>query len=326
MKSNYHFQKKLSFLIIVFIGINYLVLLAISTIRVMPGFLMQLIFLIDALMLGIDLSELLKQESFYLNLISGLITLFLISISIRALIKGFASILKTRRFINTLNILDMQDGYVYIENDFNHAFTAGLFSPKIYLSDKILENLTEIEITAVKEHEQFHKKTFDPLLKVVVDYVKTTLPYFPFKKHLFDSYEVLVELSADSYAEQKLNTKKHVVTALNKMLDLSNYNKHLSFSSFSLKNERIPILVETKIFKTKSYFMFFFFVLFSVMFNTYLISNTNIFLECQHIVECVNALFSQATNGTFDHNQICMISDNFSYTSLCTNLTNQHSV
>lgn len=291
MKSNYHLQKRLSFLIIVFIGINYLVLLAISTVKVLPGFLMQLIFLIDSLKFGRNLSELLRQESFYLNLAAGLITLLLISISIRALIKSFINVLKTRRFINTLSILDVQDGYIYIENDFNHAFTAGLFSPQIYLSDKLLENLTEKEINAVKEHEKFHKETFDPLMKIIADYVKSALPYFPYKKHLFDSYEVLVELSADSYAEKKLSTKKHVVTALNKMIDLSNYNKHLNFSSFSLKNERIPILVETKIFKTKSYFLFFSFVLFAVMFNTYLISSTNIFLECQHIVECVNALF-----------------------------------
>lgn len=326
MKSNYHLQKRLSFLIIVFIGINYSILLAISTVKVMPGFLMQLIFLIDSLKFGRNLSELLQQESFYLNLAAGLITLSLILISIRALIKSFISVLKTKHFITTLSILDVQDGYVYIENDFNHAFTAGLFSPKIYLSDKLLENLTEKEINAVKEHEQFHKKTFDPLMKIVADYVKSALPYFPYKKYLFDSYEVLVELSADSYAEKKLSTKKHVVTALNKMIDLSNYNKHLNYSSFSLKNERIPILVETKIFKTKSYFLFFFFILFALMFNTYLISSTNIFLECQHIVECVNALFSQASNTMFDHNQICMISDNFSNSYHCIRFTDQHSV
>lgn len=326
MKNNYHLQKNLSFLIIVLIGINYLALLAISTVRILPGFLMQLIFLIDSLRFGRDLSELIKQESFYLNLISGLIVISLILLAIRTFLKSVLNMIKTNRYINTLTILDIQDEYVYIENDFTHAFTAGLFRPKIYISDQLLENLTEKEINAVKEHEQFHRRTFDPLMKIIADYVRSTLPYFPFKKHLFDSYEVLVELSADAFAEKKLSTKKYVVTALNKMMDLENYNKHLNFSSFSLKNERIPILVETKVFKTKSYFMFFTFVLFAVMFNTYLISNTNIFLECQHIVECVNALFSQASSATFDHDQICMISDNFSDSYHCISYTDRHSV
>lgn len=326
MKSSYQLQKNISFLIIVLIGLNYLILLTISLIKILPGFLMQLIFLIDSIRLNKGISELISRENFYLNIIAGLIVILLSVLTLKTVFQTLTNIIKTNRFLNSLTVLDTQNGYVYIENDFNHAFTAGLLKPQIYISDKLIENLNEKEINAVKEHEQFHKKAYDPLMKIIVDFVRSTLPYFPLKKHLFNSYEVLVELSADAYAEIKLNTKKHVVTALNKMIDLSNYNKHLNFSSFSLKNERIPILVESTVFKTRSYFMFFIFILFSVIVNTYLISHTNIFLECQHIVECVNALFSQASNVTFDHNQICMISDNFSNSYHCINYIDQHSI
>jgi hypothetical protein len=284
---------------------------------------MQIIFIVDAVRSGESIVKITTQENFLLNIIAGLLVLTLIFVLLRSILKSTISIIKTYRFVSTLTILDEQDGLVYIENDFNHAFTAGILRPKIYISDKLLETLNEKELNAVKEHEKFHQKTFDPFLKVVVDFVKNAMPFFPFKRRVFDSYEVLVELSADLYAERKLNTKLDVITALNKMIDLSNYNRHLNFSSFSLNNERIPILVENKVFKTKSYFIFFAFVLFSVMINTYLISNTNIFLECQHIVECINALFNQASDINFNHHEICNISDNFSQSYHCIGNTDQ---
>jgi hypothetical protein len=324
MRNNYHLQKNISFVIIVLLGINYFVLLLVSAIKILPGFLMQLIFLIDSIRTQVSLGDLFTQHTFYLHIISGIGVITLILLAIRSVIRSILNIYRTYRFIRNLSVIDTQNDYVYIENDFSHAFTAGILRPKIYISDQLIETLSEQELHAVKEHEQFHRKTLDPLMKILADFVKSILPYFPFKKHLFDSYEVLVELSADTYAESKLNTKKHVVTALSKMINISNYDKHLSLSSFSLNNERIPILVESKVFKTRAYFIFFIFSLFVIMINTYLISNTNIFLECQHIAECINALISQASDTTFGHTQVCTISDKFSDSYHCINYTDRH--
>lgn len=77
------------------------------------------------------------------------------------------------------------------------AFTAGLLSPKVYLTSTLLEQVNQQELDIIVRHEFAHVESRDPLFKVVFS---TLARFFPVrtKRKLIQQFTLLTEQLADS--------------------------------------------------------------------------------------------------------------------------------
>lgn len=305
MKNSYGFQKNWAFTLISLLGFNYCLLVIVGLLKVLPGFLMQLILLLSFRNDSQNLSELLKSPNFYLNLFAGIFFLALAARILASVAKVLSKTLKTKKIV--INLQQRYAGeYTQIEsNIISDAFTTGVFKPQIYLSEQLINRLTEKELRAVLLHETYHKQQFDPLRSLVIMFARFSLPLFPFKKQLFESYDVLSELAADQHAENELTGKLPIVSALHKILSKNNLSM-LGVSEFALNNNRIEILVGSKFFASRSFFSLLSFIMLVMMANTLLLSQTDIFMQCQHLRECFEILLHSDGNFHYTSNNICM--------------------
>lgn len=316
------FQKNISFLLLAFLGLNYLAFLIVFTLKALPAFLMQLILLLNVLKNQSGLQQLLSTMDLYIGFIAGIVVTFLWFKFCISIYKSIIGYYKTRRVLKNLNCYFIDEVNVVNTND-EFVFTSGLLNPQIYSSQKLLENLTEQEYSVVIAHEKYHKKSFDPLKKFMLNMIYSTLPYFPGKKTVFENYDVLTELCADNYAESISKSRKPIVSALSKMVEF-NFNNMANISAFNLKSDRIKILVGKELFKTKSFFMALFAIITFTFFNTVLIKNTDVFMQCQHIVECFQALFSESGKISSQDKEVCLSSDNLTSKYHCMKFTESH--
>jgi hypothetical protein len=256
---------------------------------------MQLIYLYGFRTSATELAQLITTKDFYLNLIFGSVFLILSSKFLFSLIKIVWRNILTHRTIQSL-IINKNKNYSLIKNNkYSHSFTAGVMGPNVYLSKEVEISCTEQELQAILQHEYYHCLQLDPLKSIIVNLAKTTLPFFPGKRQLIDSYEVLTELAADEYAEESLGARLPVVKALVKSLQLKQLNQLnqlnlLLVSDFALHNNRVEILTEQSAFTSRNFFMLLLGALVLTSTNLVLLANTNIFMQCQHIVECLRAV------------------------------------
>ncbi len=80
------------------------------------------------------------------------------------------------------------------------AFCAGYLRPKVYISRRTLELLTEAELHAVLAHEHHHRRVRDPLRLAYARILSEALFFVPALRTLSDRYAELAELSADRAA------------------------------------------------------------------------------------------------------------------------------
>lgn len=306
MKFTYKLKKDISFLLIVIIGINYLLFLTLAFFKIIPGFLMQIIFILDFIKQN-DLSalgNLLTTFDFYVNIISGILVATLITKAILSFIKEGKRMILTKKYINNLSKIDFKK-YILIDLNSFEAFTYGFFKPKIYISKKAKSKFGNEELNAVLYHEYAHVEAKDPFRQLIIRLIKNSLPFLPFKSFLFSSFEVLTELSADSYASHRLNSSIPLFSSLFKF-KLSKRTDNLNFSHFQLNNDRLLILLEQK--KFTSYLFFLLTILFLILIftNTLFLSHINIFMACSHLKECFDFLITGRNSFKISSQEICM--------------------
>jgi len=195
----------------------------------------------------------------------GIILFGLFILWLKALIAVVRAILvarKTRLFSLQLDISDQKSDYIEFNSSRIEAFTLGLTSPQVFVSSAMIENFSAIELQSVVMHEEYHRLNFDPLRKLLMEFLGNILPYFPLKSALLKSYSVLNELAADNYAISKVDSQKGIVSALAKIF--STYNTNLALSGFALENDRINILLGKKQFQSGRFFTILSFVVFSL--------------------------------------------------------------
>jgi len=326
MRNKTSFYKNLSFNLFVFIGISYLILLTILISKIFPGFLMQVILLLDTLKNKISIFHLLQSPDTITTWIGFTIgIIFLIKI-IKAIFTSYKSYKDTKLFINSIQVIQQSDDNFFVVDSAEYlAFTIGFFKPKIFLSNNLKNHLNNLEIESIRLHELNHVKSLDPLKGFILQFIRNILPYFPNKQNLFNNFDILTELAADKFVEDSLKTKRGIISALSKMSEQKRTVLNINISAFKTQNNRIKILVGKERFYSKYLLLILFIISFFFTMNILLLKNTNIFTECQHIVECFQTLFSKTNNISIKDKSMCMSSDSYSSQYHCIKFLENHS-
>jgi Zn-dependent protease with chaperone function len=94
------------------------------------------------------------------------------------------------------------------------AFCAGLWRPRLYLSDATLAALTDGELDAVLAHEQHHLRHRDPLRIFFARVLSDALFFLPVLRRLSERYTAMAELAADAAAVRRTNDPAPLASAL----------------------------------------------------------------------------------------------------------------
>ncbi|HEX8923586.1 MAG TPA: M56 family metallopeptidase [Patescibacteria group bacterium] len=272
----------------------YLVFLFIFFRESYPGFIMQLIFLLDALLHHPQgLVSLLSGRIFLFNIFSGIILLYCLYRFFKALFGVCYKISTTHRFLSTLD-LSPSLGYSLIHSSRSLAFTAGYLHPRIYISSDFQKHLSETEMRAVYYHEYAHALMFDPLRDLFIGFSQQLLPDFPFKNWLFQHYSTVVEISCDNYSVSRLSLKKPLVSALYKAVQIDSAGLSLGFPGFSSQHQRLEVLVGTKREPVLKIFAYNLVLLFSLLIISSSLFRFDPFYSCSHLIQCLQLVFTPA--------------------------------
>jgi beta-lactamase regulating signal transducer with metallopeptidase domain len=136
-----------------------------------------------------------------------LLLVFLALALLAAVVKTLVRISRTQKYIRAVEKrvaqttpLFQSQNLVRIFKDQNPlAFTAGFFSPKIYLSTALTEAFDNDELKAVVLHESHHQKKKDPLKSLLLSFLADFLFFVPIAQFFKKSCFLALEVSADSY-------------------------------------------------------------------------------------------------------------------------------
>lgn len=268
--------------------LSYLFFLCFFSAQVIPAFLMQFIFLLSAINFQDSIPSLIFSSSFLLNTAAGFLNIYLIFRFAKALIIFVSTILLTRRFVRSLNILHQYSDHNIYSSTTHLAFTAGFLRPQVYLSHSLLAAYSPPEIKAILSHELFHRLHLHPLKTLLINLLNDSLP---FKSFLVNSYLTLIEAASDKFAEAVINDKRPIVSALLKFYQQSP-SLPLSLNYFNSQNRRIEILLGKK---RPDYFLplaTLFLLFFIFLLVTYAVNSSRIFFECNHLLICFRDLFN----------------------------------
>ena len=282
--------RQLSFFLILVGGLIYLHFLAVFSQKIYSGFLMQFIYLFDSILLHPEsFSSLLFRFDFLTQFVVGVFWSYLLILFFAGLFKVVRQLKNTRKFLHLLSIRNFSSDRIIINSPKAIVFTAGLFRPQLYISQKIIDISTPGELSSIINHEQSHRVNRDPFRNILVDFISYVIPYFPGKSWFFGQYYTLVEISCDTYSQKVTSHPKSLISALVKVQE-SFSPLSFSLSHFSTQSERIKILVGQK--KLSPHFILTSNVLMIAIFffSASLLYRTDFIYECQHLVKCFQNL------------------------------------
>lgn len=123
-----------------------------------------------------------------------------------------SSIRSSSSIQKVLHSLGLQKRVYLIKDERKFCFTAGVISPKIFVSSTMIEGLTKKEFTALLLHELYHLQNRDPLKILFCRILQKVFFFLPILKQLIVNYEISRELAADSCAVEKAGSSKHLAT------------------------------------------------------------------------------------------------------------------
>ncbi|RNB90486.1 M56 family peptidase [Brevibacillus fluminis] len=140
-----------------------------------------------------------------------------------------------------------KDVIIAISHPAPAAFTMGLFRARIVLSTGMIQLLDKQELTAVIQHEMFHKLKGDPGKTFVLGLFASSMWYIPALRCFRKQYRIIREVLADRYAISQTGSPVHLGSAMLKMLRLEKQRtlafSHVSFADTSI-NYRMKQLLE----------------------------------------------------------------------------------
>ena len=95
------------------------------------------------------------------------------------------------------------DRIIVVDGLPNPAFTAGLFSPRIYVSSDLDKRLTQVELDCVIAHEAAHVRRRDPLRLSTYRFLSCLLFWMPGLKGLAGDISDEAEIEADNVAARR---------------------------------------------------------------------------------------------------------------------------
>lgn len=281
------FYRRLFFLLLLCLGFSYIAFLVFFTPKVYSGFLMQLIFLIDAI--NIHSFAILFQPNFTIQIFIGVFWSYFLFLVVKSVINIFSQINQTQKFVQSLNITRTTKQYFVFNSPEPQVFTVGFTNPQIFLSQKLLDISTPSELLSIIYHEQSHVLNRDPLKDLMIEFIKNFIPVFPLKSWLFGQYLTFVEISADSYSQTHNHHPTSLVSAL---LKVQKFHQPQFVSNFSAQSERLKILIGQKSQSFKSILLTNLAIFTFLIVVSSSIYHTNIFYECDHLIKCFENLIT----------------------------------
>ena len=279
----------LYFSLIASIGIIYTTLLIIAFEKILPAFLMQIIFLLDAIKFNGNIWSLLASRSFLINVIPAPFLILFVLAYVVVFIRSLTCLKEMSAKIRQLRIVKIKNNYFEFKSSSPSIFTAGLISPKVYISSAIFTRHDTKEIAAMIRHEINHQKNHHPLKMFIANFVKSVIPRLPIKDGFINNYLVLLEVSSDKFSEEIVQNKLPLVSAL---LKFQEQNFEPSISYFNSQSERIKILVGQKKQHFKLPAAYFSLLLVTFFSTAILVKNSTFLYDCQHLVKCIEILMS----------------------------------
>lgn len=301
MNKIYSSQTNRLFAIYVISGFAYVTLLALLSVRALPGFFMQILFLIDGVIKNhSDIYSITSSEAFIQSIIFGLLSLTLLFIGLRGIIISIKQLIMSRKFLNSLKTKS-NTAIITLDTKETSVFTAGFFIPKVYISSKLKSSLTSEQLKAVLHHEFSHCKDYDPLRGFIVQLINNILPQFPFKNKLKDIYFTSVELKSDEHSENILGKKRPIIEALYSILS-NDFTMAMqpNLAHFSNMPERIPVLVGAKKFNFKLVTALSSFFLFALVSLPVFVSTVK-FYNCEHIEDCIQIFVNNLQSNSSEN-------------------------
>jgi len=136
---------------------------------------------------------------------------------------------------------------VVLQSDVPTAFTSGLFKPKCYVSNGLINNLSDKELDIVIQHELAHAHNKDPLSKLFIAFLSA---YYP-KKLAMDlnaKYSLITEHLADQataiqHSAEDVAATLVKVTRLQKAMPKPAHNPALSYFGADNITQRVQQLL-----------------------------------------------------------------------------------
>ncbi|MEE8600242.1 M56 family metallopeptidase [Euzebya tangerina] len=97
------------------------------------------------------------------------------------------------------------------------AFVAGLWTPRIYIDDRLLGMLERDELKAVIFHELAHTKSWDPVRRAVIEGLGRVIRRLPGGQELVERSVAAMEIRADRAAMAEGASRRGLASALLKM-------------------------------------------------------------------------------------------------------------
>jgi len=287
----------LFFVFIVFIGLIYTVFLFKLFVETASGLVMLLVFIPDSMRYGYSILSIQSLNLLLITSLVNIVTQVLIYRYVKTLLLMFKVVGGTRHFTKKLQSVSVKDKMVIFSSESISAFTSGLLHPRIHLPANLKKIHSKEEVRAITLHEKQHSLAFDPLKSLVINGIKDILPGFPFKKWVFGHYFVLIELTADAYAENKLNKRLPIVSALYKQYKNNNFGIIPTVGFQNSQPERIRVLVGKKGVETNRPLLVSSIVVVTLFVGTLLLKDKDIFYNCPHINLCIENLVAPISNG-----------------------------
>lgn len=140
------------------------------------------------------------------NVAAGLLLALAVlgAVVLATLVRGAWRQLRAHRsFVRGIPVLGPLPGrpdVTVIDDPSPQAFCAGYVRPRVYISQGVLELLSEAELGAVLSHEERHRSSRDPLRFACARLLSQALFFVPALAPLRDRYEELAEQKADEAA------------------------------------------------------------------------------------------------------------------------------
>ena len=291
---NYRKLNKLSSLYfgaILAVGVTYWASISWIFLKTLPGTLMLMVYFLDSRKYGYGLESYGAMSQLWVSLGLWLLSLTLILRTLVAGLKMIRMIGKTRKFVGGLKIVSQTGKRVVFDSESGEIFTAGLWSPKIYVANGLRKMHTAKELRAMVMHEENHTQSKDPLRTALVMMIERSLPGFPWKAKLAGYFYTLVEVCADKKAEERLKNRRPLITALYKRLAVGSRAISAGIIFFNSHSERIGLLVGNRKLNKNVFFGMVYVTITGVAVFSYLVTQVN-FYNCPHLAMCLSAITS----------------------------------
>ena len=123
------------------------------------------------------------------------------ALRVRAFSRSLIGVRIPPRLKKLLTESDLKPDQVFLfPSRLRFACTAGLISPKIFISTQLVESLRDEEVKAVLRHEQSHLRRRDPLRGVLTSFFAQFFFFLPLARKLLKDSRKDAELIADHHA------------------------------------------------------------------------------------------------------------------------------